>query len=460
MKRPQPIDAPSPFEIDELFFSRTDLRGIIESGNDVFVRVSGHPAENLMGQPHNIIRHPDMPKAVFALLWQTIQTGKPLCAYVKNMAADGRYYWVFAGVFPIKDGYVSIRIKPSTPLFEATKQIYGEALKAEKTQGVEGGTRVLLEGIKKAGFNDYPSFMTAAVGAELRAKEAGILATRGENHSQLDVSQALLDPALFRISETCLRASESYTNIFNSLGGFMALAKDLTTHISSVLKSFKSVHFLVINMSAAAEQSGSSAITMGRVAEGFQEMAVQVQNGVGGFESSLSRLSSAIHAAEFDIGAARLQTEMVTFLILEFLRKPPEVQRDPQKLRELQDNFLCLLGVARTFSDTVKVSVQSLLDVLRGLSREANEMIKLINGLEVIRQRGRIELAFLDGGTTSFNTHIESMQSLIAEGKTSLTASTEISRRFLQGLDQMNRKLDQCLGHFTEANQAVGRLKV
>ena len=81
---------------EELFFSRTDEKGIILSGNDIFVKVSGYRREELIQNPHNIVRHPDMPKAVFKLFWQTIQAQQPICAYVKNMAADGSYYWVFA----------------------------------------------------------------------------------------------------------------------------------------------------------------------------------------------------------------------------------------------------------------------------------------------------------------------------------------------------------------------------
>ena len=72
------------FAIDEMLISRTDKTGIIQSGNDVFVRCSGYDREKLIGSPHNIIRHPDMPKCIFKLLWDTIKIDKPIMAYVKN----------------------------------------------------------------------------------------------------------------------------------------------------------------------------------------------------------------------------------------------------------------------------------------------------------------------------------------------------------------------------------------
>ncbi|MEI7926857.1 MAG: PAS domain S-box protein, partial [Chloroflexota bacterium] len=80
-----PVNAPSEFDVAELFFSTTDEKGIIVSGNDVFVRVSGWSDDELHGAPHNIIRHPDMPRVVFQLLWQYLDRQHPIAAYVKNM---------------------------------------------------------------------------------------------------------------------------------------------------------------------------------------------------------------------------------------------------------------------------------------------------------------------------------------------------------------------------------------
>jgi aerotaxis receptor len=86
------LDKESPFHISELFFSKTDKRGVIKSGNNVFVRVSEFDEVDLLEKPHNIIRHPDMPRTVFKLLWDTIQGGNPIGAYVKNKSKSGAYY--------------------------------------------------------------------------------------------------------------------------------------------------------------------------------------------------------------------------------------------------------------------------------------------------------------------------------------------------------------------------------
>ena len=90
---------------DELIISRTDLNGIITYANETFARISGYEVEELIGKPHNILRHPDMPKRVFKELWEMIKSGKSWSGYVKNLRKDRGYYWVFAEVSGVyKDG--------------------------------------------------------------------------------------------------------------------------------------------------------------------------------------------------------------------------------------------------------------------------------------------------------------------------------------------------------------------
>jgi PAS domain S-box-containing protein len=88
------------FSERELIVSKTDLRGRITYANQTFCRVAGYAEHEILGQPHSIIRHPDMPRTVFKALWDTIAEGKEIFAYVKNMAKSGDYYWVYAHVTP------------------------------------------------------------------------------------------------------------------------------------------------------------------------------------------------------------------------------------------------------------------------------------------------------------------------------------------------------------------------
>ncbi len=111
-------DEEVPYPEGKLIVSRTDTSGVITHCNQAFVDMSGFEEDELIGQPHYILRHPDMPAAAFKDLWETIQSGKKWKGYVKNLRKDGKYYWVYAVVVPnVRDGkvigYASVRRKPS-----------------------------------------------------------------------------------------------------------------------------------------------------------------------------------------------------------------------------------------------------------------------------------------------------------------------------------------------------------
>ncbi len=94
IKRPQPIDEEIVLDPFKTIMSKTNKKGIIEFANEYFMEISGYKEWELMGQPHNVIRHPDMPKIMFKILWDRLFNGQNIHAIVKNLAKDGRYYWV------------------------------------------------------------------------------------------------------------------------------------------------------------------------------------------------------------------------------------------------------------------------------------------------------------------------------------------------------------------------------
>lgn len=172
----RPSTGEAPFALHEVFFSRTDDRGVIQAGNYVFKRVAHHDWEDLLGSPHKIIRHPDMPRGVFHLFWETLKSGASMGAYVKNKSKDGLYYWVFAVIVPCQGGYLSARIKPTSPLFDEIKTAYAELLQAENNAGLspEDSSAQLLQWIREKGFEDYHQFATHALSEELLARDSGL----------------------------------------------------------------------------------------------------------------------------------------------------------------------------------------------------------------------------------------------------------------------------------------------
>ncbi len=146
------IDKGNELCFDENLFivSKTDTKGNITYANDLFIEISGYTEKELIGAPHSILRHADMPRAVFKLLWDKIQAGGEIFAYVKNKTKTGKYYWVHAYVTPIIDsrkneiiGYHSVRRSANPKALAIIEPLYQKMLQAEKSGGVQASIALL-----------------------------------------------------------------------------------------------------------------------------------------------------------------------------------------------------------------------------------------------------------------------------------------------------------------------------
>ena len=170
--RTRPTGVERTFGADEIIVTKTDPRGVITYANEVFLRISALTEEQAVGQPHNLIRHPDMPRAVFKLLWDTLEDRQEIFAYVLNMAADGAHYWVFAHVTPsfAADGrlvgYHSNRRLPEPAAVAEVRRLYERIRAAEQRQSstpaaVEAGWQALRD---ELGGQTYDEFVWALAG--------------------------------------------------------------------------------------------------------------------------------------------------------------------------------------------------------------------------------------------------------------------------------------------------------
>ncbi len=158
MTKPTPINEEIVLDPKRYIVSETDEKGKITFVNDYFMEVSGYTEEELMGKAHNIVRHPDMPKVVFKLLWETIGQGKNINAVVKNLAKDGKYYWIFTEFESRRDtdtgeiiGYHAARKSISKHVLEIIAGLYGKLLEIEKNEGVEASEKYLIAFLKEKG---------------------------------------------------------------------------------------------------------------------------------------------------------------------------------------------------------------------------------------------------------------------------------------------------------------------
>ena len=149
----------------DIIVSKGDEKGDITYANPIFFKLAGYTQAELLEQPHSIIRHPDMPKIIFKYLWDTIQAGNDVKAFVKNLCKDGGFYWVFAHVRVASnpDGsfrnYVSTRRGMSVDARTVIEPLYKELLEAEKSGGMDASLPILESFLKEQGgslatFND------------------------------------------------------------------------------------------------------------------------------------------------------------------------------------------------------------------------------------------------------------------------------------------------------------------
>ena len=150
MNRPEPIDHEIKLSPKRYIVSKTDPKGVIEYGNDYFVEISGYTEAELIGQPHSIIRHPDMPKIVFKMMWERIKKKENIMAVVKNLAKDGSYYWVVTEFESKSDpitneiiSYTAFRKAAPKKAVEAIEPIYKKLIEIEATGGMEASEKYL-----------------------------------------------------------------------------------------------------------------------------------------------------------------------------------------------------------------------------------------------------------------------------------------------------------------------------
>ncbi|MDJ0739818.1 MAG: PAS domain-containing protein [Gammaproteobacteria bacterium] len=155
---------------EDFIVSKTDTKGRITYANRIFMEFAGYAEDELLGVQHNIVRHPDMPRAVFEIMWQELSAGHEFFGYLKNLASDGSYYWTFAHVAPTHDsqghttGYYSVRRKPGSAGVALFAALYEKMLATEREAGPKdaiAASRPLFEDAYESRGTSYEEFVLA-----------------------------------------------------------------------------------------------------------------------------------------------------------------------------------------------------------------------------------------------------------------------------------------------------------
>jgi len=352
----------SPFEISELFFSMTNRKGIILSGNSVFKRVSSYEWSEMIGRPHNLVRHPEMPKGVFRLLWDNLLNERPVAAYVKNRAKDGRPYWVFALALPYEDKYISIRLKPSSAIFDLIKGFYRQLSDREQKDQLtpEQSKQKIEEQVKALGFDDYDHFMTHALAEEMKSRQEKLGgATKGKiSHT----FQTLVDQQKL-----------------------VALSEEISKATQLIIHAYSQNQYVSLNLQIEALQN-SSGQTMGKVAEHLQKMSGEVEKQVVIFDQLASQSRAELRRTQFLLLASQLVDEMHRLFSSENSNGFTNIESDQVALKTLSDRY----------NDDVAITMRKTQDVLRRFGSSCAEVTSINNGLEIIRLTGKIEASHTD----------------------------------------------------------------
>lgn len=158
---------------NDFIVSKTNLQGKIIYCNEKFAEIAGYSFKQLIGANHNLIRHPDMPKIAFKILWEYVQNKKEYFGFVKNLCADGGYYWVFAYITPDYDGqnniisYTSVRRKINDSTKDAIIPLYKKLVEAEQRGGVEASKKILDDLLREKNMSYNQLVISLQIGAKL-----------------------------------------------------------------------------------------------------------------------------------------------------------------------------------------------------------------------------------------------------------------------------------------------------
>lgn len=354
----RPKSGEAPFDINEVFFSRTDPRGVIQAGNYIFRRVAGYEWSEMQGAPHKIVRHPTMPKGVFQLLWDTIKLGKPMGSYVLNRAKDGLDYWVFASVIPLEDGFLSIRFKPSSPVFTTIKEEYARLLEREKTEGLtpEQSAEALLARLAELGFKSYIEFESHAITEELLSRSKLI----GEEPDEQVVLYKEMHQHAVRLKEST----------------------------ETLVKEFEAVQIIPHNMRVMASRLEPTGGPFNTLSSNYGAMSSEMSDwfatNVVGEGSNFATISESVNRSMFNQGMVQVLRQCDTQLNSE---RRTLGSADIAKERQI------LNGVVRQYSKECEKSRSIIAEEATRIGAACKTMSRHVLGLSTTRVMCKIESA-------------------------------------------------------------------
>jgi aerotaxis receptor len=361
---------------------------------------------------------------VFKVLWDHIKNDKPVVAYVKNKTKEGGYYWVLAVVFPLNDQFISIRLKPTSPIFSAVRELYFKLLMAETSGGMESSEPMLVENLHNLGYKSYDDFMSDALLSEFSARKKllSVMETEAKIYSKVTTPLGLQLNVVLQYSQTLM---QSYGHWFEKI--------EMYNHVKSTFKE-KGVHlrhlarnivFLSLNASVASYKVASGGETFGVLASDIRINAKENDRLITHVHTLSESLADTLNELIFTISSLSIQIEMLTCFIEESLQCNGEISG-----AEISEKLDSLIELVLVYSEKLSALQLKMDCFIQESIKHLDQLERQVMYLGYIQVYGIIEAASNSDETVGFGGIFSQLKGLIQETSEEIVIMQKIGINF------------------------------